>query len=90
MTINLQPEQERLVAQAIQSGAYANPDQVIARALELLRSEDCWLLQDKDAIHDKIERAFGQFERGECFTEEQSRADMEQRKAAWFADQKRG
>ncbi len=89
MTITLRPEHEQLIAQAIQSGAYQNPDQVIERALEVLRSEDEWLHDDKESIHGKIERAFEQFERGEFFTAEESRADMDKRKAAWLADQRR-
>ena len=43
MTITLRPEHEKAIAQAIQSGAYQNPDEVIARALEVLRAEDDWL-----------------------------------------------
>lgn len=89
MTITLRPEHERLIVQAIQSGAYQNADQVIERALEALRSEDQLLHEEKDLIRAKIERAFEQFERGEFFTAEESRADMEKRKAAWLAGQKR-
>ncbi len=37
MTVTLRPEHEQMVAQAIQSGAYQTPDQVIERALEALR-----------------------------------------------------
>ncbi|MGA2712240.1 MAG: hypothetical protein ABSG41_03965 [Bryobacteraceae bacterium] len=81
MTIKIRPEHEQLIAQAIQTGAYQNPDDVIGRALEVLRSEDGWLAENKPAIGEKIERAFGQFERGEFFSPEQSRADMEKRKA---------
>ena len=40
MTITFRPEHENLIAQAIETGAYQNPDEV-------------------------IERAFGQFDRGE-------------------------
>jgi Arc/MetJ-type ribon-helix-helix transcriptional regulator len=87
MTITLRSEHEKVIAQAIQSGAYQSPDEVIARALEVLRSEDTWLLDHKDEIAGKIDRAFGQFERGEFFSAEESRADMEKRKAAWLADQ---
>ena len=89
MTITLRPEQEQPIARAIESGAYQSPDQVIDRALEMLRFEDELLHNDKDSIHEKIERAFGQFERGEFFTAEESRADMEKGKAAWLAGQKR-
>ena len=63
---------------------------VIGRALEMLHFEDERLQDHKQLIHEKIERAFGQFERGEFFSAEESRADMEKRKAAWLAEQKRG
>jgi Arc/MetJ-type ribon-helix-helix transcriptional regulator len=88
MTITLRPEHEQLIAQAIHTGAYQNPEEVIGRALEMLQFED-QRLQDRDLIHEKIERAFGQFERGEFFSAEESRANMEKRKAAWLAEQKR-
>lgn len=64
MTITLRPEQEKLIDQAMQSGAYQNPDEV-------------------------IERAFGQFERGEFLSAEGSKADVEERKAAWLHKQSR-
>ena len=83
MTITLTSEHERLIAQAIQSGAYQNPEEVIERALEALRNDDAWLRDNKDSISEKIERAFAQFERGEFFSAEESRADMERCKAAW-------
>ena len=34
-------------------------------------------------IPEKIDRAFAQFERGEYFSPEQSKAEMERRKAEW-------
>jgi Arc/MetJ-type ribon-helix-helix transcriptional regulator len=36
MPIILRPEHEQLVAEALRSGAYQSPDEVIKRALELL------------------------------------------------------
>ena len=63
MTITLRPEHEKLIAQAIQTGAYQSPDEV-------------------------IERAFGQFDRGEFLSAEESQADMERRKAAWFRERR--
>jgi len=87
MTITLTPEHERLVSEAILSGAYQNPDDVIGRALEMLQSEREWLQDQKDSIGAKIEHAFAQFDRGEFMSAEESRADMAKRKARWFADQ---
>jgi antitoxin ParD1/3/4 len=86
MTITLSPEHEKLITQAIQSGAYQNPDEVIGRALEILQSEDEWLHGHSAEIGEKIERAFGQFERGEFFSAEESQADMEKHKAAWLRE----
>jgi antitoxin ParD1/3/4 len=86
MTITLRPEHERLIAQAMQTGAYQNPDEVIGRALEILNSEDEWLNDHKPEITEKIERAFAQFERGEFFSAQESQADMEKRKAAWLRE----
>ena len=84
MTITVRPEHEQLIVQAMQSGAYQNADDVIGRALEVLRSEDEWLDENKAAVNQKIERANGQFERGEYFSPAESRADMEKRKAAYM------
>jgi Arc/MetJ-type ribon-helix-helix transcriptional regulator len=73
----------------MQTGAYENPDEVIGKALEMLRSENEWLNEHKQEIAEKIERAFGQFERGEFLSAEESRADMQKRKAAWLASTRR-
>ena len=88
MTITLQPEHEKLIAQAMQTGVYQNAYEVIARALEMLNSEDEWVQDHKPEIAEKIDRAFGQFERGESFSAEESRTDMEKRKAAWLREQR--
>jgi antitoxin ParD1/3/4 len=80
MTITLSPEHEQLIAEAMRTGAYQNPDDVIGRALEMLHSEDEWLLDQKASIGAKIDRAFEQFERGEFLSAEESHAHMAKRK----------
>jgi hypothetical protein len=45
-------------------------------------------LDDSAAIHDEIERAFGQFERGEEITPEESRVKLQKKKAEWLKQQK--
>lgn len=77
------------MAQAMQKGGYQNADDVIARALEVLRAEDGWLHEQRDAVSAKIERAFEQFDCGEFFTGQQSRLDLEKRKVAWLRDRQR-
>jgi putative addiction module CopG family antidote len=86
MTITLRPEHERLIAQAIETGAYRTPDEVIEQALRILHSEQEWLVDHKAEVAEKIERAFGQFDRGEFLSAEESQADMEKRKAAWLRE----
>jgi Arc/MetJ-type ribon-helix-helix transcriptional regulator len=88
MTITLSPEHEKAISLAIQSGAYQSPDQVIGRALEVLRLEEEWLYSHKDEIADKIDRAFGQFERGEFLSSDESQADLAKRKVEWLREQK--
>jgi Arc/MetJ-type ribon-helix-helix transcriptional regulator len=39
MTIELKPEQQRMVDLAIQSGVYRNSDEVIAKALSMLAED---------------------------------------------------
>jgi antitoxin ParD1/3/4 len=87
MTITLRPEHEEAIAKAIESGAYQDPDEVIGRALEALRSEDEWLLENKNAINEKIERAIAQLDRGEGIPGEELRERLESRKTAWLAGQ---
>jgi hypothetical protein len=58
---------------------------LIARALEILHSEVEWLHDPSAEIAEKIERAFGQFERSEFFSSEELQADKEKRKAAWLS-----
>ena len=42
MTIHLSPEQESRVADALRSGVYHTHEEVIDRALEILRENDEW------------------------------------------------
>jgi Arc/MetJ-type ribon-helix-helix transcriptional regulator len=40
MTINLKPEQERIIQAEIQSGHFSNPDEVLDHALAALREKE--------------------------------------------------
>lgn len=87
MTVTIRPDDEQLIAEVIRTGAYQNADEVIARALEVLRSDEEWLGESKSAIGEKIDRAFEQFDRGQFFSAEASKSDMETRKAVWLHGQ---
>ena len=81
MTIQLKPEQEHRIAEAIRSGAYRKPEDVIDRALEVLREQDAWLMANRQAIDAKIRRGIEELDRGEGIPEEQLDEHLERLKA---------
>lgn len=90
MTVNLRPEDEKLIQKQLNSGVFRSPEEVIHRALESLEAEETWLQENQGAIHNQIERGFAQFERGEGLTKEDSSSLLEAKKAAWRTNQRRG
>jgi hypothetical protein len=55
----------------------------------MLNSQNEWIHNQKEEISAKIELAFEQFERGDFFTAEESRIEMEKRKPEWLNNRKR-
>ncbi len=64
MTIQLKPEQEHRIAEALRSGAYQSPDDVIDRALEVLQERDEWLTANRQAVDAKIGRGMEELKGG--------------------------
>jgi Arc/MetJ-type ribon-helix-helix transcriptional regulator len=65
MTIDLKPEQQRVIDLAVQRGAYQNPAEVLDQALEIIREQlEDWMLEEREAISAHIESGFAQAERG--------------------------
>jgi antitoxin ParD1/3/4 len=83
MPITLQPEHERLVTEALRSGAYHSSDEVIERALELLHRRDAWLAENRA----KIDDGYAAAQRGELIDGDKVRARMAEKKRAWLAEQ---
>ena len=69
MPLQLSPQQESRVAEALRSGAYQDPNEVIDRALETLREHDAWLMAHRAAIDAKIRGGIAELERGEGIDE---------------------
>jgi len=68
MTIDLKPEQQRVIDLAVQSGAYQNPGEVLDQAFEIIREQldlEDWMLEQREAITVQIANGFAQAERGE-------------------------
>ena len=81
MTIQLKPEQEHRIAEALRSGAYQSPDDVIERALEALHERDEWLLANRQAVEAKIRRGLQELARGEGIPEDKLDAHLKALKA---------
>jgi Arc/MetJ-type ribon-helix-helix transcriptional regulator len=70
VTIELNPEQQQRIAEALSSGAYQSADDVIDRALEVLHERDEWLMANRQAVDAKIRRGIEELNRGEGIPEE--------------------
>jgi Arc/MetJ-type ribon-helix-helix transcriptional regulator len=81
MAIQLNPEQEHRIEEALRSGAYQSPEDVIDRALEVLHEQDEWLTTKRQAIEAKIRNGIGELERGEGIPEDELDATLERLKA---------
>lgn len=81
MILQLSPKQENRVAEALRSGVYRSPDDVIDRALEVLHEQDQWLAANRESINGKIRRGIGELERGEGIPEDQLDSHLERLKA---------
>jgi Arc/MetJ-type ribon-helix-helix transcriptional regulator len=69
MAIQLKPEQEDRIAEALRTGAYHSPDDVIDRALEVLHEQEEWLTVNRLAIDGKIRTGIEELDRGEGIPE---------------------
>jgi Arc/MetJ-type ribon-helix-helix transcriptional regulator len=81
MTIELSHAQEDRIQEAMRSGAYQGPDDVIDQALEMLRERDAWLLANREAIDAKIQRGIAELDRGDGIGEDELDGVLERLKA---------
>jgi antitoxin ParD1/3/4 len=71
MTIHLKPDQEQRITEAVRSGAYRSPSEVIDRALEVLREHDELLMANRRTIDAKIRQGIDELDRGEGIPEDE-------------------
>lgn len=70
MPIQLKPEQEHRIEEALRSGAYGSQEEVIDRALDALHAQDEWLMANRQAIDAKIRTGIQELKQGEGIPEE--------------------
>jgi antitoxin ParD1/3/4 len=84
MTINLRPEQQRVIDLAVQSGEYQSPAEVLDQALEIIREQldlEDWMVEQREAVAAHIETGFAQAERGELIDGDAALEMLRQRRA---------
>jgi len=68
MSIDLKPEQQRVIDLAVRSGAYQSPGEVLDQAFEIIREQldlEDWMFGQREAVAAHIETGFAQAVRGE-------------------------
>lgn len=82
MIVELKPEQQRILAQAVQSGM--SPDEVLDQAFAVIREQQGggdWMLAERDDIAAHIAEGFAQAERGELIEPEEAARILRARRA---------
>jgi len=79
MQMNIPPDLEKLINKRISSGGYADAEDVLRRALEVLDAEESWTNEERQALSAHIEEGYLQAERGELTDGEQARGEMSTR-----------
>ena len=87
MTIQLTPEDEKLIQKRLQSGTFRSVEEVIHDALAAQDSEAEWLSDERESIDAKIARGIAQLDRGEGIAGEAVRERLQQRKAEYHGKQ---
>ena len=84
MTIELKPEHQRMIDQAIESGAYRDPGEVLDQAFEIIREQlqrEDWLADQHELMAARIAKGFAQAERGELMDGDTALEMLRQRRA---------
>jgi len=81
MTIQLKPEQQHRIDQALRSGAYQSAEDVIDQALEVLKERDAWLMENRQAVNAKICTGIDELERGQGIPDDELEAYLQRLKA---------
>jgi antitoxin ParD1/3/4 len=86
MTIELKPETAAIIQSQLQKGAFANPEEIVERALEFLALEEDWLADSSTQINAEVQEGWDAAQRGDLIDADQVRANLAKRKEAWLAE----
>ena len=83
MTIDLKPEQQRVLDLAVRSGAYQNAGEVLDQAFEIIREQldlEDWMVEQRQDVAARVATGFAQAERGELINEDAALAMLRKRR----------
>ena len=83
MQLNIPPDLETLINKRVSSGAYANAEDVVRRALEAQDAEENWADDERCVLLAHIEEGYQQAERGELIQGAQARREIQVMKEKW-------
>ena len=81
MAITLRPDHEQRFLDAMRTGGFETTDDAMDTALEMLRSQNEWLLDNRVAIDARIRQGIAELERGEGIPENELDQCLERLKA---------
>ena len=86
MQLTVPPDLEALVQKQLATGAFANAEDVIRRALETLDAEESWADEERRALDEKIDRALEQVAAGSIYGPEEARRKLAALREAHLAN----
>jgi Arc/MetJ-type ribon-helix-helix transcriptional regulator len=86
MQLNVPPDIEALVQKRLATGAFANAEDVIRKALEAQDAEESWTEEERHALSMHIEAGFLQAERGELIDGDEARREIRAMKERWLQE----
>ncbi len=86
MQLTVPPDLEALVQKQVATGAFANAEDVIRRALESLDAEESWTREERSALNEKIRRALEQVGAGRIYGPEEAQRKLAALREAHLAD----
>jgi Arc/MetJ-type ribon-helix-helix transcriptional regulator len=88
MQLTVPPDLESLINKRLSSGAYANAEDVLRRALEAQDAEENWTSEERQALSAHIEEGFLQADRGESIGSAEARSQIDGMKEQWRMDRR--
>ncbi|MBV8809275.1 MAG: hypothetical protein JO033_11425 [Acidobacteriaceae bacterium] len=83
MQLTLPPDLEMLINKRLSSGAYADAEDVLRRALQAQDAEESWDDDERRALSAYIEEGYQQAERGELIDSPQAHREIRAMKEKW-------